>query len=263
MDVEKRFITPNQYSRPTTKRNRTTKVAVHYIGNAGSSAMANRNFFNNLANQSGDKKKRYASSHYIIGLQGEIIQCIPEDEIAYTTNSANAYSIGIEVCHPKWDGVFTEVSRKALVELVADICKRYNLNPIDDIIRHYDITGKSCPICWASNGGSKYQDYLKFKNEVKECMNRYNITKVKVDLFGMVKMVDAINIDNYNHVKLRDLNCNQIQVGWNGRDVLVNGKVFKANGIVHENYNYIKIRELEKVGINIGWDSATQTIILR
>lgn len=263
MEIKQMLITKNPYSRPANKRSKTTKVAIHYIGNAGSSATANRNYFNNLANQSGNDK-RYASSHYIVGLQGEIVQCIPEDEIAYTTNSANAYSIGIEVCHPKSDGVFTDVTRKALVELVADICKRYNLNPMDDIIRHYDITGKMCPLAWASNSGEKYQDYIKFKNEVVEFNNKpkYTIQKVKVNLFGDVRNVNSININDTNHIKLRDLNCDKLKVEWKNNKVYVNNKPFDVKGITYQDYNYVKVKDLARVGIKVGWDNTTKMILL-
>lgn len=263
MDVKKELLTVNKYSRPSKKRSRTTKVAIHYVGNANSSAMANRNYFENLKKQTSSSNGRYASSHYIVGLQGEIIQCVPEDEIAYTTNEANAYSIGIEVCHPKSDGVFSEVTRKALIELVADICKRYNLNPINDIIRHYDITGKSCPLCWASNSGSKYQDFNKFKNQVKDFMtkDKYEVIKVKINVFGELRNVNAINIDGSNYIKLRDLACDKIKVEWNG-NVLVNGKVFKGESVLHEGFNYTKVRELESIGFKIGWDEKAKIVTI-
>ena len=89
MNITTNFLDKNKYSRPGTKRNKTTKIAWHYVGNPGSSAKANRNYFNNAPNH-----KTSASSHYIIGLKGEIIYCVPEDEIAYTTNSANKQTKG-------------------------------------------------------------------------------------------------------------------------------------------------------------------------
>ena len=95
MEVIKDYLTPNKYSRPGIKLEKVTKVAVHYTGNPGSTAKNNRDYFESLKN-GGDK---YVSSHYVIGLQGEIIQCIPENEWSYCTNQANGYSISIECCH--------------------------------------------------------------------------------------------------------------------------------------------------------------------
>jgi N-acetylmuramoyl-L-alanine amidase CwlA len=146
-----------------SKLKKVSKIAVHYVGNAGSTAKGNRNYFESLK----DNHAAYASAHYIIGINGEIIQCIPENEVAYCTNQANSYSISIENCHPLADGKFTEATRKSLIELCADICKRYNLNPATDIIRHYDVTGKACPLYWVNNP----HDFITFKKEVMDYMS--------------------------------------------------------------------------------------------
>jgi N-acetylmuramoyl-L-alanine amidase CwlA len=146
LNIDKQFLTPNKYSRPQTPLKKVTKIAVHYVGNAGSSAQGNRNYFESLKD-----KHIYASSHYIIGLNGEIIQCIPEEEISYATNQANSYSISIECCHPDSTGKFNDKTLHSLIDLCVDICKRYKLNPLTDIIRHYDVTRKKCPLYWVNN----------------------------------------------------------------------------------------------------------------
>ncbi len=159
MNIEERLLTINEYSRSREKQNKIEKIIVHWVGNANSTAIANRNYFDNLRNT----HTTYASSHYIVGLQGEIIKCIPEDEVAFHSGSysMNRKSIGIETCHPDWEGKFNENTYNSLVELCADICKRYNLT-IDNIIRHYDVTGKECPRYYVRNE----QEWIKFKNDV-------------------------------------------------------------------------------------------------
>ena len=157
MNIKNALLT-NSKARPKTKRAKTTKIAIHYVGNPGSSAMANRNYFNNCG--------LYVSAHYIIGLDGEIIRCVPEDEIAYTTNSANSYSIGIENCHPDWTGKFNSKTYASLVELCADLCKRYKLDPLTDLIRHYDVTKKICPKYFVDHP----DEWNKFKYDVKSKM---------------------------------------------------------------------------------------------
>lgn len=142
MNIDKQYLTVSNYNRPGTKRSRTTAVACHYIGNPGTSAQANRNYFENLRTTHTTK----ASAHYIIGLQGEVIQMIPEAEISWCTNSANSYTISIEACHPDSTGKFNDATYKAYVELCADICKRWSLDPLHGgLIRHYDVTRKVCP----------------------------------------------------------------------------------------------------------------------
>lgn len=142
--ITEMFLTPNKYSRPQIKLEKVKKIAVHYVGNPNTSALANRNYFENC----GKTGARYVSSHYIIGLGGEIIQCIPLDEWSYCTNQANGYSISIECCHPDATGKFTAATEKSLAELCAWLVEKYGL-AVDDIIRHYDVTGKQCPLYWS------------------------------------------------------------------------------------------------------------------
>ena len=207
MEIIKKLLTVNPYSRPGTKRSKTTKVAVHWVGNANSTAIANRNYFESLKD-----KKIYASSHYIIGLDGEIIQCVPEDEIAYTTNSANAYSIGIECCHPDWTGKFNEKTYNSMVELFADICKRYKLNPLTDIIRHYDVTKKVCPKYFVDHPDK----FEQFKKDVETKMKggEYVVTKTKVIINGVEKEVNVIEVNGNNFIKLQDLRDDKIIIGY-------------------------------------------------
>jgi len=140
MKITEMLLTPSNYTRQQTPI-KVTKIAVHYVGNPSSTALANRNYFEGLSKS----HKTRASSHYIIGLQGEIIRCIPENEQSIATNSANSYSLSIECCHFDITGKFNEFTYNSLVELCLDICKRYGLNPLVDIITHNMITGKICP----------------------------------------------------------------------------------------------------------------------
>ena len=135
------LIEPNKYSRPQTKIGTIKNIVVHYVGNAGSTAENNARYFNNLKNGSGT----YASAHYIIGNDGVVIRCVPENEVAYHASSANSYSIGIEVCHPDSTGKYTDLAYKSLIELLVDLCTRYKLEPTQAISRHYDVAGKMCP----------------------------------------------------------------------------------------------------------------------
>lgn len=140
VDVQEMYLTENEYSRPGISLKAVNGVVIHYTANPGSTAENNRNYFEGLK----DSQVTYASSHYIVGLDGEIVQCIPLDEIAYASNERNDDTISIEVCHEDESGKFSEETYQSLVKLVAWICGEYNLKE-NDIIRHYDITGKICP----------------------------------------------------------------------------------------------------------------------
>ncbi|MGN1135184.1 MAG: N-acetylmuramoyl-L-alanine amidase [Oscillospiraceae bacterium] len=148
MEIIDVLLTPNKFSRPQIPLKTVKKVVLHYVGNPNSTAMANRNYFENQ--KSGGC---YVSSHYIVGLEGEILRCIPESEVAYCSNQANTYSISIECCHPDATGKFTAETEKSAAELCAYLLDKYNL-AVDDLIRHYDVTGKQCPLWYVP---TKYQ----------------------------------------------------------------------------------------------------------
>lgn len=175
MIIQEMFLTPNKFSRPQIPLKEVKKVAVHYIGNPNTTAKNNRDYFENQKNGG-----RYVSSHYIVGLTGEIIQCIPTTEWSYCTNQANGYSISIETCHPKSDGVFTDATYISLCELCAMLLKKFNLTT-NDLIRHYDVTQKQCPLHWSP---TKYNPeavamarWNRFKQDVQTVMNGGKIIK--------------------------------------------------------------------------------------
>lgn len=115
---------------------RVKDIVIHYVGNPQTSAAANRNWYTN--------SKSTVSSHFIVGLEGEVIQCVPLDEKSSASNERNRDTISIETCHPDETGKFSTVTYNSLVRLTAWLCDRYNLST-DHIIRHYDVTGKDCP----------------------------------------------------------------------------------------------------------------------
>lgn len=140
--VEEQLIPVNEWSRPGTPLKKIKGVVIHYVGNPGTSAQANRNYFASLSN---GKEGTYASSHFVVGLEGEVVQCVPLTEIAYATKERNVDTISIEVCHPDSAGEFSTVTYDRVVELTAWLCREFRLEPESDVIRHYDVTGKICP----------------------------------------------------------------------------------------------------------------------
>ena len=116
-------------------------IVVHYTANPGTSARQNRDYFNGLA----ETKKTKASSHFVIGLEGEIVQCIPCNEISYASNNRNSDTISIECCIEDETGKFNDSTYQSLIELTTWLMGRYDLSA-DDVIRHYDVTGKKCPL---------------------------------------------------------------------------------------------------------------------
>ena len=138
LDVQ--LLTVNEYSRPGIPLTQVNGIVIHYTANPGTSAQDNRDYFEGLK----DSHITKASSHFIVGIEGEIVQCIPCSEWAYASNERNKDTISIECCIPDESGQFTKETYDSLVELVSWLCFRYGLTE-RDLLRHYDITGKNCP----------------------------------------------------------------------------------------------------------------------
>lgn len=158
-DMDVKLLTVNPYSRPGTKTSKIQNIVIHYTANPGTTAAQNRSYFEGLK----DTKATKASSHFIVGLEGEIIQCVPTWEEAYASNHRNADTVSIETCHRKADGAYTEETYESLVELAAWLCEKFELTE-HDIIRHYDVTGKVCPKYFVDHEDA----WKNFKRDVKD-----------------------------------------------------------------------------------------------
>lgn len=146
--VTKDLLEVNEWSRPGEPLKRVNAVVLHYVGNPGTSAQANRNYFQSLAT---GELGIYASSHFIVGLEGEVLQCVPLTEIAYASNSRNGDTVSIEVCHPDEGGEYSPAAYRRTVELTAWLCRAFRLDPEEDVIRHYDVSGKRCPLYYVDH----------------------------------------------------------------------------------------------------------------
>ena len=134
------LIPVNEYSRPGDLLEGVNAIVVHYTGNPGTTAEQHQSYYAGLA-ETGEAS---VSSHFVIGMDGTIIQCIPLDEKSYCSNHRNDDTISIECCHPDSTGEFTEETQDALVELLQYLTDAYDLG-YDEVIRHYEVTGKLCP----------------------------------------------------------------------------------------------------------------------
>jgi N-acetylmuramoyl-L-alanine amidase len=144
-------------------------IVVHWVANPKSSARATRNFFE--SRKSGNLG--FGSAHYAIDPM-ETVRCIPENEIAYHVGSwkytdfalvkfgsyPNAHSIGIELHHEDWAGRFNPATLEQLRVLLRELCGRYELSVVDDVCRHYDVTGKDCPRWWVAHP-DEMKEFLK------------------------------------------------------------------------------------------------------
>ena len=158
-DIDVELLTPNSYSRPQTPTDKITGIVIHYVANPGSSAIQNRNYFEGLK----DSHETYASSNFVVGLEGEIVQCVPTSEVAYASNERNNDTVSIEVCHPDETGKFNDKTYDSLVWLTGWLCEYLQVSP-ENVIRHYDVTGKPCPLYFVEHEDAWEQ----FKSDVAQ-----------------------------------------------------------------------------------------------
>ncbi|MBP5289541.1 MAG: N-acetylmuramoyl-L-alanine amidase [Clostridia bacterium] len=155
--IQRAVIPVDGVSRRGEKLEGLTGIVIHYVGNPGTTARQNRNWYADPESE--------VSSHFIIGLKGEVLLCVPLDEKSSASNHANATTLSVEVCHPDETGQFTKASEDRLVELLAYLCRRYDL-PVSGIIRHYDVTGKNCPKYYVEHE----EAYLAMKKRVRAAL---------------------------------------------------------------------------------------------
>lgn len=163
------FLSVNEFSRPGTELKKVKKIFIHYTANPGTSASQNRSYFESLA-ETGECS---ASAHFVIGYEGEIVQCLPLTEIGYAVVGRNEDSISIECCYQDESGVFTEATLNSLNQLTAWLLEEYDLDD-SDVLRHYDEGGKLCP---------KY--YVEHETEWKEVV--YNIGQYRKEKLAEVQ----------------------------------------------------------------------------
>jgi N-acetylmuramoyl-L-alanine amidase len=157
-------------------------IIVHWTANLkkGADADAHFRYFNS--------GYRGASAHYFVDSK-KILRFIPEDEVAWHVGDRprfpnlpirnkilkpgerpNDYFIGIEMCVNE-DGNWPSTVEKTKW-LVRDIMERTGLT-IDQVYRHYDITGKDCPKMYLpiAIGGKNYEwSWQEFKNLITQSL---------------------------------------------------------------------------------------------
>ncbi|MCD7745510.1 MAG: N-acetylmuramoyl-L-alanine amidase [Lachnospiraceae bacterium] len=167
--IDEQLLTVNDWSRPGEACDTITNIVIHYLANPGTTAQQNHDYFESLKDngtlietgQITEDEAVSMSANFVIGIEGEIIECVPPGEVAYASNSANSYSISIENCHLDETGKFTEATYESDVKLTAYLVDMYDLDR-DAIIRHYDVTGKLCPLYYVENE-DKWEE---FKDDV-------------------------------------------------------------------------------------------------
>ena len=187
MKIVEAYLTPNEFSRPGNRLREVRGIVMHYLGVPGQTAEQARNYFEGLKTQDStdNRSDRSASAHYIIDHDGTILAVVPTSEKAYHCGSTiytplaqkvfgdyakypertspNSCTIGIELCHGP-NGVFSNETIEAAIALIASLCKTFKLDPLSQILTHYEVVGwKACPELWVRRPNL----FTAFKQDVK------------------------------------------------------------------------------------------------
>ena len=181
---------PKCDNRQMIKLEKVRGIVIHWTGNK-----ANQNPLEIINFWTTDNKPH--SAQYLISNKGLIYQVMPETEVAFHSgqnisegnlytliakqilalsgkSSVNFSLIGIELVpilgingdeNGKEAGKISQQTIDAAVQLTAELMIKYNLNPDTDLYRHYDLTGKLCPLYYVDD-----KKWIDFKNKVKKEM---------------------------------------------------------------------------------------------
>lgn len=128
-------------------------IVMHYTANNGDTARNNCDYYHRVGGLQ-------ASAHYFVDEHG-VMQSVREGDTAWHCGARaywhpecrNANSIGIEMCSRKRaDGSYyikPETVANAAA-LAREIMQRYGIDT-EHVVRHYDVTGKRCPMPWVDD----------------------------------------------------------------------------------------------------------------
>lgn len=130
--------------------------------------------------------KRNASANYCIGVNGDIVCSVEEENRAWTSSSSwnDCQAITIEVSNNKMGGKWTisNASWKSLIKLCVDICKRYKFKLKYDgtkngsLTRHNMYANTDCPGKYLQ---SKFPELVKEVNKQLEKKETSTVGKKK------------------------------------------------------------------------------------
>ena len=163
MEIKKNLTTAN-YKKSA---NRSIKyIVIHFTANNGDTAYNNTKYFKDVY--------RGASAHYFVD-ENEIWQSVEDSCNAWHCGTMGTYyhpycrnsnSIGIEMCSRKYSNGQYYIKKEVVnntIKLTKMLMRKYNI-PVENVVRHYDVTHKSCPEPFVRNN----QLWVDFKNRLVE-----------------------------------------------------------------------------------------------
>lgn len=157
----------SKFNHKKGQTSRIKYIVIHYTGSTADAKQQTEYFAGS---------NRGASAHYFVGFNGDIWQSVEDSDIAWHVGSKtykhtycrNDNSIGIELCSKTNSSVkvadanwyFEDPTIKSAIELTTSLMQKYGV-PIENVLRHYDVTGKCCPAPFVFNKGKHTWDAFK------------------------------------------------------------------------------------------------------
>lgn len=232
-----------KYNHDKGSVSRIKYIVIHYVGALGG-AKANCQWY--------AESNKNASAHYYVDHDGSIWQSVEDANVAWHCGSAtgykhpecrNANSIGVEMCVRKKntktlyasdkDWYFEDATVNSAIELTRYLMRKYNI-PAENVIRHYDVTGKICPNPYVYNYTKHtWDDFKKALTSASAGSASVSNNKVKEETWsGKVRVTytgkDGIEVHNTPDFEAVSCNKNYGPVG----PSTDKGSVFTVVGLV-------------------------------
>jgi N-acetylmuramoyl-L-alanine amidase CwlA len=173
-------------------------LVIHYTGNDGDTDEGNSKYF---------KGDRGVSAHYFVD-SDSITQCVPDNYIAWHCGTTGTYkhklcrnnnSIGIELCDDQKNGKVYPSAKtiQNALDLTKSLMQKYNI-PAENVIRHYDVTGKKCPAYWVDDTAWKTAFWNRLKDVTgvekykKQVKDRFGLSDQTIEWLATYKYADSL-----------------------------------------------------------------------
>lgn len=157
MEIKEMLANAGNYTKG--RKQAVQYIVVHYTANNGDRAESNGKYF--------QQPNRNASAHYFVD-ENDVVQSVKDSDTAWHCGAKNYKhnkcrndnSIGVEMCSEKdGNGLYyiNEETQKKALEVVKWLMGKYGV-PLENVLRHYDVTGKLCPEPFVRNQ-VQWQDF--------------------------------------------------------------------------------------------------------
>ena len=216
-------------------------IVIHYTSNKGDTAQNNAVYF------SRQKLNPPASANYFVD-ENEIWQSVLDTDTAWHCGAKtyrhkycrNDNSLGIEICMNDKDGNIRLKSIANAIKLTKMLMQKYNIS-IDNVIRHYDVTGKDCPrpMVEDENLWTSFKQSLLQEENMKTYKWLKDMPDYSQDTFTRIFKTGAISTDSEGAMAVQESSIQPIMY----IDRLTGGQIEKLPELIKllENPEIIKL----------------------